>query len=108
MPNPSDGAHSKVDLVSQEGDHGGAKSFTAIQGQYLAFIRAYILINGRPPAEADLQRFFRVTAPTVHQMILTLEKRKLIMRSPRVARSIQLLIQATDLPPLEEPSKDSA
>jgi len=38
----------------------------------LAFIHAYTLVLGRPPAEADLQRFFRVTPPSVHQMVLTL------------------------------------
>ena len=31
-------------------------SFTAKQGQYLAFVHAYTLVLGRPPAEADLQR----------------------------------------------------
>jgi hypothetical protein len=35
--------------------------FTDKQGQYLAFIHAYTLVLGRPPAEADLQRHFRVT-----------------------------------------------
>ncbi len=48
--------------------------FTPRQGQYLAFIHAYTLVNGRPPAQADMQRFFRVTPPTVYQMLLTLEK----------------------------------
>ena len=86
----------------------GTKAFTPLQGQYLAFIRAYLLINGKPPAEADMQRFFRVTPPTIHQMILTLERRKLIMRSPGMARSIRLLVQAADIPPLEEPTRDSA
>jgi hypothetical protein len=50
------------------------RDFTPKQGQYLAFIHAYTLVNGRPPAEADLMRFFRVTPPTVHQMVLNLEK----------------------------------
>ena len=45
--------------------------FTPRQGQYLAFIHAYTLVNGRPPAQADMQRFFRVTPPAVHQMLLT-------------------------------------
>jgi Mn-dependent DtxR family transcriptional regulator len=45
--------------------------FTARQGQYLAFIHAYTLVNGRPPAQADIQRFFQVTPPSVHQMLLT-------------------------------------
>jgi len=32
--------------------------FTQKQGQYLAFIDAYTLVLGRPPAEADLRRHF--------------------------------------------------
>jgi hypothetical protein len=28
------------------------------QGQYLAFIRTYSILNRRPPSEADMQRFF--------------------------------------------------
>ena len=46
----------------------------------MAFIHAYTLVLGRPPAEADLQRFFRVTPPSVHQMVLTLERSGLIRR----------------------------
>jgi repressor LexA len=46
--------------------------FTAKQGQYLAFIHTYTLVMGRAPAEADMQRHFRVTPPTVHQMAPTL------------------------------------
>ena len=74
--------------------------FTPKQGQYLAFIYAYTLVLGRPPAEADLQRHFRVTPPSVHQMVLTLERAALIHRQPGVARSIQLLVQPEDLPVL--------
>lgn len=55
---------------------------------------------GRPPAEADLQRHFRVTPPSVHQMILSLERAGLIRRRPRLARSIELLIDPERLPPL--------
>jgi hypothetical protein len=36
-------------------------AFSDKQGQYLAFIHAYGLVMGRPPAEADMQRFFAVT-----------------------------------------------
>lgn len=77
--------------------------FSRLQGQYLAFIRAYTAINRRAPAEADMQRFFRVTPPSVHQMVLTLEKRGLIERVPGAARSIKLLVPPDQLPPLEEP-----
>ena len=65
--------------------------FTPKQGQYLAFIDAYTLLNRRPPAQADIQSFFRVTPPTVYQMLLTLEKAGLISRKPGVARSITVL-----------------
>jgi DNA-binding MarR family transcriptional regulator len=76
-------------------------SFTLKQGQYLAFIQAYTQLNGRPPAEADFQRFFRVTPPSVHQMILTLERAGLIRRQPGVARSIQLIVDPRALPALQ-------
>jgi len=74
--------------------------FTPKQGQYLAFIHAYTLVLGRPPAEADLQRFFRVTPPSVHQMVLTLERSGLIRRQPGIARSIKVLLNPEALPPL--------
>ncbi|MBC8012783.1 MAG: MarR family transcriptional regulator [Methyloceanibacter sp.] len=77
-----------------------APPFTLKQGQYLAFIHAYSRIFARPPAEADMQRHFRVTPPTVHQMVLTLERVGLIRRRPRVARSIELLIDPESLPVL--------
>jgi DNA-binding MarR family transcriptional regulator len=57
-------------------------NFTPRQRQYLAFIHAYTLVNGRPPAQADMQRFFRLTPPSVHQMLLTLERNGLISRRP--------------------------
>lgn len=75
--------------------------YTPLQGQYLAFIYAYATINRRPPAEADMQAFFRVTAPSVHQMVLQLERLRLIRRTPRTAQSIELLVPPTSLPLLE-------
>jgi DNA-binding MarR family transcriptional regulator len=80
-----------------------ASRYTPTQGQYLAFIYAYTCVLERPPAEADLQRFFRVTPPSVHQMILTLEREGLIRRRPGVARSIELLIPPDQLPVLRPP-----
>jgi Mn-dependent DtxR family transcriptional regulator len=74
--------------------------FTEKQGQYLAFIYAYTRVLGRPPAEADIQRYFKVTPPTVHQMVLTLERIGLIRRTPGVARSIELLVSPESLPVL--------
>jgi repressor LexA len=74
--------------------------FTDLQGQYLAFIHAYSKLNRRPPAEADMQRFFGVTPPSVHRMVLELEKRGLIERTPGAPRSIELRIPIERLPPL--------
>jgi repressor LexA len=76
-------------------------SFTKLQGQYLAFIHAYSKIHERAPAEADLQRYFRVTPPSVHQMVITLEKHDLISRVPGQARSIRILLEPSELPSLE-------
>ena len=72
--------------------------FTEQQGQYLAFIYAYTKVNGRPPAQADMQRFFAVTAPSVHQMVLNLERRGLLRRTPRCARSLEVLVAPEHLP----------
>ena len=74
--------------------------FTEKQGRYLAFIHAYMRLNRRAPAEADMQRFFDVTPPTVHRMVMELEKRGLISRTPGVARSIKLLVDPAELPEL--------
>ncbi|TCR65921.1 LexA DNA binding domain-containing protein, partial [Rhizobium sp. BK376] len=52
----------------------------------------------QPPAEAEMRRHFGVTAPSVHQMVLTLEKAGFISRVPGAARSIQLLIPPEALP----------
>jgi SOS-response transcriptional repressor LexA len=84
-------------------------SFTDRQGQYLAFIHAYTRVHGRPPAEADMQRYFRVSPPSVHQMVLTLERAGLIRRKPGLARSIEVLVEAERLPVLRsrQPVKSS-
>ena len=78
-------------------------SFTDKQGQYLAFIDAYTRVHGRAPAEADMQRHFGVTPPSVHQMVLTLERAGLIRRQPGLARSIQVLVDPDRLPRLRHP-----
>jgi DNA-binding FadR family transcriptional regulator len=63
---------------------------------------------GRSPAEADMQRHFGVSAPSVHQMVLTLERQRLIRRQPGIARSIALLISPDALPTLTpQPFKSS-
>jgi len=77
-----------------------AKTFTPKQGQYLAYIHLYTRLHRRPPAEADIQRYFRVTPPSVHQMVLTLERAGFIRRQPGAARSIEVLVDSKHLPEL--------
>ncbi len=76
-------------------------TFTAKQGQYLAFIHAYTKVQRQAPAEADFQRYFSTSAPTVHAMIVRLEELGLITRIPGKARTIRLLIDPAALPTLE-------
>ena len=93
-------------------DHGNTRAsipiskspFTETQGQYLAFIHTYTLLNRRPPAEADMQSYFSVTPPSVHRMVIELERRGLIRRLPRQARSIELCIPAQEIPTLRPQS----
>src|SRR4030088_1512753 len=82
-------------------------SFTPKQGQYLAFIDAYTRVHRRPPAEREMQRHFGVTPPSVHQMVLNLERAGLIRRQPGVPRSIEVLVPPEDLPVLQHISSRS-
>jgi DNA-binding MarR family transcriptional regulator len=77
------------------------KPLTAKQGQYLAFIFYYTKIHGLAPAESDMQNYFKVSPPSVHQMVLTLEANGFIDRVPGRGRSIRLLIPRAELPDLE-------
>jgi Mn-dependent DtxR family transcriptional regulator len=76
------------------------KFFAAKQGQYLAYIHLYTRLHRRPPAETDMQEYFRVSPPSVHQMVLTLERAGFIRRQSRTPRSIELLVDPTQLPDL--------
>jgi DNA-binding MarR family transcriptional regulator len=91
----------KEALMNQTADacHASRRpGFTEKQGQYLAFIYAYTRINRRPPAEADMQRYFQVTPPSVHQMVLALERQGRVRRQPGQPRSIQILVAPENLP----------
>ena len=74
--------------------------YTPKQGQYLAFIHYYTKIHRQAPSEADLQRYFEVSPPAVHRMLVALEERGFIERSPRRPRSIRLLLDRAELPEL--------
>jgi len=84
--------------MSQKSD---AARFTQKQGQYLAFIDTYTRVHRCLPAEREIQHHFGVTPPSVHQMILTLERAGLISRQPGVPRSIQVLSPPENLPILQ-------
>jgi len=74
---------------------------TAKQGQYLAFIYNYTKLNGRPPAESDMQRYFGTTPPTVHNMVVKLCNRGFISREPGRARTIRILVDHDAIPELQ-------
>jgi Mn-dependent DtxR family transcriptional regulator len=87
-----------------------AADYTHLQGQYLAFIYYYTKIHRVPPAETDMQRYFRVSPPSVHEMVKTLERRGFISREPGKPRTIRVLLSREELPELEsddEPPDES-
>jgi hypothetical protein len=76
-------------------------TYTPRQGQYLAFIHLYTRLHGRPPAEWEMAAYFRVSPPSVHGMVLTLERLRLIERVPTQARTIHVRIPPDEMPDLE-------
>jgi hypothetical protein len=80
---------------------------TRRQGQFLAFIREYVMRNeaGVAPSHADFQRFFNLTPPSVNSMLIRLEQRGFIRSIPGRARAIEIAIQPDAIPPLDRPFK---
>ena len=76
--------------------------FTDRQGQFLAFIHLYHKLHRRAPAELDMVKYFRVTPPSVHGMIVKLEELGLVTREPGVPRSVRVAIPEKEIPPLED------
>jgi len=69
---------------------------TQRQLEYLRFITRYIGRFGRAPAESDIQRHFLVSAPSVNQMMQTLERLEFISRQRGIPRSIRVNITLPD------------
>ena len=86
---------------SKVGKNEPRKKYTPKQGQYLAFIYYYTKLNGCPPAEHDIQKYFRKTSAAIHSMVIQLDKKGLIERKPGQSRSIKLLLSRDELPDLE-------
>ena len=80
---------------------------TRQQGQFLAFIREFILRNegAVAPSHAEFQRFFNLSPPSVNSMLVRLEQRGFIRRLHRKARAIELTINPEWIPPLDRPFK---
>ena len=81
---------------------GKTKAYSQRQGQFLAFIHLYRKLHRRGPAETDFIKFFRVTPPSVHGMIVRLEELGLVTREMGVARSVKVAIPHEDLPELDD------
>ena len=78
---------------------------TPRQGQFLAYISKYMRQSpgGVAPTHAALQRFFGLTPPSVNSMLIRLEQRGFIRRTPGEARAIELVVDPALIPPLEQP-----
>jgi hypothetical protein len=81
---------------------GKKAKFTPRQGQFLAFIHLYRKLHRQGPAEHELVRYFQVTPPAVHGMIVKLEELGLITREPGVPRSARVAIPEAKIPPLQD------
>jgi len=76
-------------------------AFTHRQGQFLAFIHLYRKLHRQGPAELDRVKFFQVTPPSIHSMIVKLEQLGLITREPGVPRSACVAMPEDVIPKLE-------
>lgn len=82
-----------VVLINQPfivGTGSASRQPTKRQAEYLAFIAKYIDRFGIPPAQADIGQHFMVSAPSVYNMVQTLERHGFISKRPGVPRSIRI------------------
>lgn len=78
-----------------------ARALTRTQGQYLAYIHYYTLVHRRPPSENEIADFFSVRGPSAHRMILQLEGRGYLSRTPGQPRTLKVLLSRESIPELE-------
>ena len=95
---PHQGARRSGQQVDQRQDVELADRRLLLQVQQHS--RAYTRLHRWPPAETDMQQYFRVSPPSVHQMVLTFERSGFIRRQPGVARGIEMLVDPEHLPVL--------
>jgi hypothetical protein len=82
--------------------------FTAKQGQYLAYLYLYRKLHRQSPSESEIGRYFRVSPPSVHKMIVKLEELGLITREPGVPRSVRVAVPRSEIPQLDDDEEDLA
>lgn len=78
-----------------------ARPLTTRQQQYVAFLRDFTRLHGKAPAEAEIARYFQVSAPSVHTMLVKLERLGAIAREPRKARSVRVLVPPSGISQLD-------
>lgn len=67
---------------------------TSRQRQVYEFIRRFMEVNRQPPTIAEIGKQFKMSSPaSVHSILSTLEREKLIKRIPNVSRGIELIEQ---------------
>jgi DNA-binding MarR family transcriptional regulator len=100
--------YGEISISFPENDKKSAKSskrsnarITKKQGQYLSFIYYYTKVNKSPPAESDFQKYFNVSPPSIHHMIIKLEEKGFISRVRNTPRSIKLLVNRAEIPDLD-------
>jgi hypothetical protein len=86
-------------MAGNHNESNGMADMTPTQGRYVAFIHAYIVQHGYPPAEAEIAAAMCVSPPSVHQMVKTLEKKGLLLRQPGHSRSLEILVPEEEIPP---------
>ena len=78
---------------------------TARQCEYLAFIAQYRALVEVSPSEGEMAKYFGVSGPSVHQMIVVLEANGFILRVPGAKRAVQLRVGNPLLPALGAPGE---
>ncbi len=64
--------------------------FTAVQLETLRFIAAFVAERGYPPSFIDMGQAWGIQKSAVFDRLAALEKKGLIRRTPKLARSIRL------------------
>lgn len=86
---------------SQEEVPSTAPRFTHRQGQYLAYIHFYTKVHRIPPSENEIARYFGVAGPSAHRMILALEAKDLLWRTPGSPRTLRVRLDREEVPDLD-------